>query len=109
MLMEYGLSKYQYRRFDEVELPEEATEDIIVSNGQGSKIGEKLHLPVEMVEEDTGKRRASYAGGREGDNHLAESKSADSARREGAGNRAYQLRSRQSGVEAHPSGSGWRS
>lgn len=55
MLMEYGLSKYQYRRFDEVELPEEATEDIIVSNGQGSKIGEKLHLPVEMVEEDTGK------------------------------------------------------
>ena len=55
MLMEYGLSKYQYRRFDEVELPAEATEDIIVSNGQGSKIGEKLQLPVEMVEEDTGK------------------------------------------------------
>ncbi len=26
-----------------------------MSNGQGSKIGEKLHLPVEMVEEDTGK------------------------------------------------------
>ena len=55
MLMEYGLSKYQYRRFDEVELPAEATEDIIVSNGQGSKIGEKLQLPVEMVEEETGK------------------------------------------------------
>lgn len=55
MLMEYGLSKYQYRRFDEVELPAEATEDIIVSNGQGSKIGEKLQLPVEMVEEEAGK------------------------------------------------------
>ncbi len=55
MLMEYGLSKYQYRRFDEVELPAEAMEDIIVSNGQGSKIGEKLQLPVEMVQEETGK------------------------------------------------------
>ncbi len=53
-LMEYGLGHYNYRSFDEVELPAEATEDIIVSNGQGSYIGEKICLPVEIAPEASG-------------------------------------------------------
>ncbi|MFG6369721.1 MAG: D-alanyl-D-alanine carboxypeptidase [Lachnospiraceae bacterium] len=53
-LMEYGLGHYNYRSFDEVELPAEATEDIIVSNGQGSHIGEKICLPVEIAPEASG-------------------------------------------------------
>lgn len=55
VLMEYGLAHYNYRSFDDVELPAEATEDIIVSNGKGRKIGEMLQLPVEMVESSAGR------------------------------------------------------
>lgn len=54
MLMEYGLGHYDYRSFDEVELPAEAMEDIIVSNGKGSRIGEKICLPVEIAPEISG-------------------------------------------------------
>jgi len=54
MLMEYGLGHYNYRSFDEVELPAEATQDIIVSNGQGDRIGEKICLPVEIAPEASG-------------------------------------------------------
>ncbi len=54
MLMEYGLGHYDYRSFDEVELPAEAMEDIVVSNGQGSHIGEKICLPVEIAPETSG-------------------------------------------------------
>lgn len=54
-LMEYGLANYSYRSFDEVELPSQATEDLIVSNGQGQKIGETLFVPVEMSEDEGGR------------------------------------------------------
>lgn len=48
-LMEYGLANYNYRSFDEVEIPDEATEEIIVSNGQCEKIAEKIYMPVELA------------------------------------------------------------
>lgn len=54
VLMEYGLAHYNYRSFDEVELPAEATTDVIVSNGQGSRIGERMCVPVEIAEDVTG-------------------------------------------------------
>ena len=53
-LMEYGLAHYRYRSFDEVEIPAEATADIIVSNGQGSRIGEQTYVPVELALEADG-------------------------------------------------------
>ncbi|MDE5825910.1 MAG: serine hydrolase, partial [Lachnospiraceae bacterium] len=53
-LMEYGLAHYNYRSFDEVELPAEARTDIIVSNGQSGRIGERMHVPVEIAADVTG-------------------------------------------------------
>lgn len=53
-LMEYGLAHYHYRSFNEVGLPDEATTDIIVSNGQGSRIGEQMYVPVEIDEDVAG-------------------------------------------------------
>lgn len=53
-LMEYGLAHYNYRSFDEVELPAEATTDIVVNNGQGSRIGERMGVPVEISQDVTG-------------------------------------------------------
>lgn len=54
VLMEYGLAHYHYRSFNEVELPREATTDIIVSNGQGTRIGERMCVPVEIDEDVAG-------------------------------------------------------
>lgn len=48
-LMEYGLANYNYRSFDEVEIPAAAMDKVIVSNGQIGKIGEKIYMPVEIV------------------------------------------------------------
>lgn len=48
-LMEYGLANYNYRSFDEVEVPAAATDKVVVSNGQTRKIGEKVYMPVEVV------------------------------------------------------------
>lgn len=53
-LMEYGLAHYNYRSFDEVELPAEATTHIVVNNGQGSRIGERMGVPVEISQDVTG-------------------------------------------------------
>lgn len=53
-LMEYGLAHYNYRSFDEVTLPAETTADIIVNNGQGSMIGERILVPVEVSRDMTG-------------------------------------------------------
>lgn len=53
-LMEYGLAHYNYRSFDEVELPAEATTDIVVNNGQGSRIGAQIRVPVEISQEVAG-------------------------------------------------------
>lgn len=49
VLMEYGLANYNYRSFDEVEVPAAATDKVVVSNGQTRKIGEKVYMPVEVV------------------------------------------------------------
>lgn len=54
-LMEYGLAKYSYRSFDTVEIPPQAREELVVSNGQGGSIGETLHVPVEVAVEGTGR------------------------------------------------------
>ena len=54
MLMEYGLAHYNYRSFDEVELPAEARTDIIVINGQSGRIGERMYVPVEIAADVTG-------------------------------------------------------
>lgn len=53
-LMEYGLAHYNYRSFDEAALPAGATADIIVRNGQGSRIGGRMHMPVEIAQEADG-------------------------------------------------------
>lgn len=53
-LMEYGLANYHYRSFDEVELPAEATADIIVSNGQSERIGGTMLMPVEIAADAAG-------------------------------------------------------
>lgn len=53
-LMEYGLAHYDYRSFDEVEIPSEATADIIVSGGQGSQIGERMYVPVAAAADAAG-------------------------------------------------------
>lgn len=53
-LMEYGLANYSYRSFDEMEIPAAATEKVVVSNGQGGKIGEKIYMPVKMTADGTG-------------------------------------------------------
>ncbi len=53
-LMEYGLEHYNYRSFDEVELPAEALKDIVVSNGQSSRIGEKISLPIKTATDTSG-------------------------------------------------------
>jgi len=53
-LMEYGLAHYKYRSFDEVALPAEATTDIVVSNGQSSRIGGRMCVPVKIDGEMTG-------------------------------------------------------
>ena len=45
----YGLANYNYRSFDEVEIPAAAMDKVIVSNGQIGKIGEKIYMPVEIV------------------------------------------------------------
>ena len=45
-LMEYGLAHYDYRSFDDVALPAGATADVLVSGGQGSRIGGLLYMPV---------------------------------------------------------------
>ncbi len=52
-LMEYGLANYNYRSFDEVEIPSAAMEDVIVSNGQTQKIGEKINMPVKIAVDKT--------------------------------------------------------
>lgn len=54
-LMEYGLAHYNYRSFDEVALPAEASEDIVVSKAQSGRIGERVYLPVEIAADETGK------------------------------------------------------
>lgn len=54
-LMEYGLAHYNYRSFDEVALPAEATDDIVVSGGQSDGIGGRMYVPVEIAADDTGK------------------------------------------------------
>jgi len=53
-LMEYGLAHYEYRSFDEVEIPDMATEDIIVRNGQSDRIGGRMYIPVEIAADETG-------------------------------------------------------
>lgn len=53
-LMEYGLAHYNYRSFDEVEIPAEATADILVSKGQSDRIGGRMRVPVEIAVEATG-------------------------------------------------------
>lgn len=52
-LMEYGLAHYNYRSFDEVALPEEASEDIVVSKAQSGQIGGQVYLPVEIATDET--------------------------------------------------------
>ncbi|MDE6619082.1 MAG: D-alanyl-D-alanine carboxypeptidase [Lachnospiraceae bacterium] len=51
-LMEYGLAHYNYRSFDEVEIPKEATEDIVVSNGQSDRIGGRMYMPVGIAADE---------------------------------------------------------
>lgn len=57
-LMEYGLANYTYRSFDEIEIPDETMQKVVVSNGQGRKIGEKIYLPVEMTAAAVGNEAA---------------------------------------------------
>lgn len=49
-LMEYGLGNYRYRSFDEVEIPAESMEKILVRNAQGGDIGETVYLEVNAQE-----------------------------------------------------------
>ena len=53
-LMEYGLAHYEYRSFDEVAIPARATADIVVSNGQSSRIGGRMCVPVEIAADAAG-------------------------------------------------------
>ena len=53
-LMEYGLAHYDYRSFDDVALPAGATADVLVSGGQGSRIGGLLYMPVETAADEAG-------------------------------------------------------
>lgn len=51
-LMEYGLESYSYRNFDEAQVPAETLEKIPVSSAQSEKIGEKVLIGVEAVENE---------------------------------------------------------
>ncbi len=53
-LMEYGLANYNYRSFDEVEIPESALEDIAVSGAKSDKIGDSESVSVELIEPQDG-------------------------------------------------------
>lgn len=53
-LMEYGLANYNYRSFDEVEIPESALEDIAVSGAKSDKIGGSESVSVELIEPQDG-------------------------------------------------------
>lgn len=48
VLMEYGLKNYQYRSFDEVQIPPETTDSIIVHNAQSDAIGGVVDVKVAM-------------------------------------------------------------
>lgn len=53
-LMEYGLDRYQYRSFDEAQVPEGALDKIFVRNAKSAGIGENVYLEVEAVGDLTG-------------------------------------------------------
>ncbi|MDE7321301.1 MAG: D-alanyl-D-alanine carboxypeptidase [Lachnospiraceae bacterium] len=58
-LMEYGLTNYNYRSFDEIEIPAATLDKVVVSNGQTGKIGEKIYMPVEIEADETGAGKAN--------------------------------------------------
>ena len=49
-LMEYGLENYQFRSFDEVEIPAEVFESIPVDGAKGEKIGSTEFVSVKLSE-----------------------------------------------------------
>ena len=65
-LMEYGLAHYDYRSFDDVALPAGATADVLVSGGQGSRIGGLLYMPVETAADEAGGGGVLRHGGGKG-------------------------------------------
>lgn len=52
VLMEYGLTNYSYRNFDEIPIPQEALEEILVEDAQGSAIGDNVYVRVNAVEQE---------------------------------------------------------
>ena len=48
-LMEYGLNNYNYRSFEEIAVPDKATDEILVYNAKGSAIGSTEPISVEMA------------------------------------------------------------
>lgn len=51
-LMQYGLANYSYRSFDEIKIPPETLEDVLVKNAQSDAIGENVYVRVEAVEQE---------------------------------------------------------
>ena len=50
VLMEYGLKHYNYRTFDEVQIPTEATDSIFVHHAKSDSMGSVEKVEVEMLE-----------------------------------------------------------
>ena len=49
-LMEFGITNYDYRRFDEAQIPERAFEDILVTGAKSETIGGAEIVKVELVD-----------------------------------------------------------
>lgn len=60
-LMEYGLTNYNYRSFDEAEIPQKAFEDVKVTGAKSEKIGGMETVRVELSESQ-GSSKGSIAG-----------------------------------------------
>lgn len=60
-LMEYGLTNYNYRSFDEAEIPQKAFEDVKVTGAKSEKIGGMETVRVELSEPQ-GSSKGSIAG-----------------------------------------------
>lgn len=49
ILMQYGLDNYSYRSFDEVAIPREALESVLVKNAQSNEINEDVYVKIKAV------------------------------------------------------------
>lgn len=53
-LMEFGIANYNYRRFDEVQIPERALEDVLVTGAKSGSINGTESVKVEFVNDQNG-------------------------------------------------------